>query len=175
MSQRFRLAEPADIPALHALIESAYRGDAARVGWTHEADLLDGQRTDADALAAMLADPDQRILISAAGGETIGCVAVQAKRPDAAYLGMLTVRPDRQAGGLGRTMIAAAERLAKDSFGASCMEMTVIRQRSDLIAYYERRGYAATGERRPFPHHNPRFGEPRTPDLEFVVLARSIG
>ncbi|MEZ0494844.1 GNAT family N-acetyltransferase [Sphingomonas sp. IW22] len=175
MSFRFRLANRDDIPTLHALVESAYRGDAARAGWTHEADLLDGQRTDLQALSEMLADADQRIVIAMGDDRMAGCVSVQRKPPASAYLGMLTVRPDLQAQGLGRQLMAEAEALARTAFEAAIIEMTVIRQRPELIAYYERRGYARTGEARPFPHGDVRFGVPRTRELEFVVLAKSIG
>ncbi|WP_176484533.1 GNAT family N-acetyltransferase [Sphingomonas spermidinifaciens] len=172
-TDRFRTAVAADIPALHALIESAYRGDSARGGWTHEADLLGGQRTDAAALAEMIADPAQRVLIAGDDAPT-GCVAITAKPPATAYLGMLTVRPDLQGGGLGRALIAAAEDAARAIFAAEVMEMTVIRQRPELIAWYERRGYGQTGERRPFPHGDERFGVPVDPDLEFVVLEKPL-
>jgi ribosomal protein S18 acetylase RimI-like enzyme len=171
---QFRTAAAADIPALHALVERAYRGEAARGGWTHEADLLDGQRTDVAALAAMIDDPAQRILVAVIDGQIAGCIAVQAKPPAAAYLGMVTVAPDRQAAGLGRSLLAEGERVAAAVFGATIAEMTVIRQRTELIAWYERRGYRATGERRPFPYGDTRFGEPRTDALEFVVLAKAL-
>lgn len=172
-TDRFRTATPADIPALHALIEGAYRGETARAGWTHEADLLGGQRTDQAALADMIADPSQRLLV--AGDDTpTGCVAITAKPPATAYLGMLTVRPDLQGGGLGRKLIAAAEEAARAIFSAEVMEMTVIRQRPELIGWYERCGYVLTGERRPFPHGDPRFGVPNDPLLEFVVLEKPL-
>lgn len=169
-----RPATAADIPALHALVERAYRGDSARVGWTHEAELLGGQRIDAAALAAIIADPQQRILLAEQDGTLAGCVQLTAKDAATAYLGLLTVDPARQAGGLGRRLIAAAERLAADAFGARAVEMTVIRQREGLIAYYQRRGYALTGEERPFPYHDRRFGVPTRPDLAFVVLNKSL-
>ncbi len=165
----FRDASEADIPALHALIERAYRGDSARGGWTHEADLLGGQRTDAAALAAMLADPAQTILVT--GAPIAGCVALR-RIEDGAYLGMLTVAPDGQAQGLGRALLAEAERVAHVG-GAGFIEMTVIRQRAELIAWYQRRGYALTGETRPFPMDDPRFGLPKAA-LEFVVLTKSL-
>jgi len=91
-----------------------------------------------------------------------------------AYLGLLTVDPRRQAGGLGRWLIAAAEAEAIDRFGATRMEMTVIRQRAELIAWYERRGYRLTGETRPFPLDDERFGLPQTRELEFVVLEKAL-
>lgn len=163
-----------DIPELHGLVERAYRGDSARVGWTHEADLLGGQRTDIDALAEIIADPDQAILGLRRDGRLVGCVQVTRKDSERAYLGMLSVEPELQAAGLGRALIAAAESHARDGWRCSRMEMTVIRQRAELIAYYERRGYVRTGEEAPFPATNPRFGLPKRDDLGFVVLARPL-
>lgn len=170
---RMRRARSDDLMPLHALIERAYRGDAARRGWTHEADLLDGQRTDLAALADMIADPDQQILMALDGPKPVGCVLLATKPAAPAYLGLLTVDPDRQANGLGSRLIAAAEEAAAAQ-GASSIEMTVIRQRRELIAYYERRGYGRTGEERPFPLDDPRFGLPRTRDLAFVVLVKPL-
>jgi GNAT superfamily N-acetyltransferase len=174
MNALIRLASPADLDALHTLVHRAYRGDAARAGWTHEADLLDGQRTDLDALTAMLEDPRQRVLLAEADARLVGCVQVSDQGNGTASLGMLSVDPALQAGGLGRALIAAAEETARTAFGAKRVEMTVIRQRGELIAYYERRGYALTGEERPFPLTNPRFGLPRRQDLVFVVLAKDL-
>ncbi len=162
-----------DLPNLHALIESAYRGDSARAGWSHEADLLDGQRTDLAALDAMLADPAQHLLVLRDGDALRACVALTDKGDGLAYLGLLTVEPSGQAAGLGRIILAAAEDHAA-GFGAFRVEMTVIEQRTELIAWYERRGYSVTGERRPFPHSDVRFGVPRRDDLVFVVLDKTL-
>jgi predicted N-acetyltransferase YhbS len=175
---RVRAATSADIPALHALIESAYRGESAKRGWTHEADLLGGQRTDAEALAAIVADPKQTLLVGEnEAGAMAGCVLVADKGERAgeriAYLGLLTVSPELQAGGLGRALVAAAEALAR-GFGAEMMEMTVIKQRRELIDWYLRRGYALAGREEPFPLDDPRFGLPKTRDLAFVVLAKPL-
>lgn len=167
-----------DIPALRTLVESGYRGDSARQGWTHEADLLDGQRTDAAALAEIIADPDQTILLAEADdGSLFGCVLIadegerDARR--VAYLGMLTVSPNLQNGGMGRQLIAAAESYAR-TFGAHVMEMTVIKQRRELIDWYLRRGYAHTGREEPFPLDDERFGLPKTRNLVFIVLAKAL-
>ena len=169
-----RVATLADIPPLREMVERAYRGDTARKGWTHEADLLQGQRTDVPALTDFINDPAQRILIATDEGHVTGCVQITAKPGAVAYLGLLSVDPDIQANGLGKALIIAAEALAKREFGATAMEMTVIRQRAELIAYYERRGYALTGEERPFPLDDERFGLPVTRDLSFVVLAKAL-
>ena len=170
----FRPAAPDDVPALRALIESAYRGDSAKVGWTHEADLLGGQRTDEAELRDILADASRIILLAEIDGALTGCVQVADQGRGLAYLGLLTVDPARQAGGLGRLLIEAAEAEAAARFAATRMEMTVIRQRAELIAWYERRGYRLTGETRPFPLDDPPFGLPRTRDLAFVVLEKTL-
>ncbi|KQN91950.1 GCN5 family acetyltransferase [Sphingomonas sp. Leaf67] len=165
-----RVATAADIPALHDLVESAFRGDAARAGWTHEADLLDGQRTDRAALADVIADPDRTILMT---GDATGCVQVSRIAPGLSALGLLAVRPDVQAVGLGRRLVAAAEDYAARAHGAGRIEMTVIAARGELIAWYERQGYVRTGESRPFPMDDVRFGLPRQ-SLSFIVLERGL-
>lgn len=169
-----RKAEEQDVAALHKLVESAYRGDSAKRGWTHEADLLGGQRTDLEALREIVQDRNQTILLAMDGQNIDGCVQLVRVKEGLAYLGLLTVDPDRQAGGLGKILLNAAELYVSENWQAQTIEMTVIRQRADLIAYYERRGYALTGERRPFPLDDPRYGLPTTQELEFVVLRKEI-
>lgn len=171
----FRPAAPDDVPALHRLIESAYRGDSAKAGWTHEADLLGGQRTDEAELRDILTDASRVILLAEVDGVLAGCVQVADQGEGLAYLGLLTVDPTRQAGGLGRLLIGTAEAEADARFKAARMEMTVIRQRAELIAWYERRGYVLTGETRPFPLDDERFGLPQTRELEFVVMEKALG
>jgi ribosomal protein S18 acetylase RimI-like enzyme len=168
-------ASAADADAIVALVNSAYRGDSSRVGWTTEADLLGGQRTDRDAIVELVAADGRRLLLHRAPeGELLACVLLERKGAGVCYLGMLTVRPDLQAAGLGRRLLAAAEQYAAAELGARSIEMTVIGVRHELIAWYERRGYARTGERRPFPYGNERFGQPRRPDLDFEVLRKTL-
>jgi GNAT superfamily N-acetyltransferase len=171
---RFRPAGADDVPALQPLVHHAYRGDRARVGWTHEADLLDAARIDEAALAESVADPAQVIILAEQTGDLVGCVHVTDKCGGLAYLGMLTVAAPLQARGLGRRLIEQAETLALARFGARRMEMTVIVQRTELIDWYIRRGYLPTGETRPFPATDPRFGIPRRSDLAFVVLEKAL-
>lgn len=170
----FRPAVADDVEALHALVTRAYRGDAARLGWTHEADLLDGQRTDVEALAEVVADPGKVILMAHHGGVLIGCVMLSRQDDGAAYLGMLSVDPVRQSSGLGRLLLVAAEAEAAARYGSYRIEMTVIRQRPELIAWYERRGYALTGATAEFPMDDERFGLPKRRDLQFVVLSKTF-
>ncbi|MFI6763913.1 GNAT family N-acetyltransferase [Streptomyces sp. NPDC050355] len=169
----FRTALEADIPGLVELIESAYRGDASRVGWTTEADLLEGQRTDPEGVAAVVRNETGRLLIAERDGELVACCQLE-HRGDHAYFGMFAVRPKLQGGGLGKIIIAEAERTARETWGSGEMRMTVIRQREDLIAWYERRGYQRTGELSPFPYGDERFGVPRRADLEFELLVKPL-
>ena len=176
-----RPARRDEAAAVSALVNSAYRGDSSRAGWTTEADLLGGQRTDPEALRDFIAAREtagDRVLLvhdaAVAGTSAIDACVQLERRGDEAYLGMLTVRPALQAGGLGRRLLSAAERWAAAHWGSRAVVMTVITQRIELIAWYERRGYRATGETAPFPYGDARFGEPRRPDLHFVVLRRAL-
>lgn len=170
----FRLATKADITDVHSLVESAYRGTSAKGGWTHETDLLEGQRTDVEELVQIITDTTQQIILALDGERIAGCVCLASKGEGLAYLGMLTVDPQRQSAGLGRRLIVAAEQAAVRDFQADRMEMTVIAQRPELIAYYERRGYDLTGQSRPFPMDDPRFGVPLREDLRFVVMEKAL-
>lgn len=163
------------MPAIVDLVQSAYRGDASRVGWTTEADLLDGQRTDVAAVAETIASASSVVLVEVDDAGVISaCCQVDRHDDGVAHFGMFAVRPDLQGGGVGRRLLARAEGHARQSFHAELMEMTVIAQRSELIAWYERRGYRRTGETRPFPYGDERFGLPRRDDLHFVVLAKPL-
>ncbi|WP_260483095.1 GNAT family N-acetyltransferase [Sphingomicrobium flavum] len=167
-------ANPQDRDALLALIQSAYRGESSRAGWTTEADLLGGQRTDPEGLDAIFANPKQTLLAARQDGDLVGCIALTDKGAGRHYFGMLTIAPTQQGAGLGKQLLAAAEQQARDA-GASVMEMWVIKQRADLIAWYERRGYLATGRHEPFPMADPRFGLPKRDDLEFAVFEKPLG
>ncbi len=167
MTLTIRAATTADLPAIHPVIERAYRGETARQGWTHEADLIEGPRTDLETLTAIVQDPAQVLLSAWEDGTAIGCVNVVNRGGGTAYLGLLCIDPLRQAAGLGRQLIAAAEAHARTVFGCTRMEMTVIEERRKLIEYYVRRGYAETGERRDFPI-------PLDPPLFMTVLAKPL-
>ncbi|CAN5198551.1 GNAT family N-acetyltransferase [soil metagenome] len=159
-----------DIPELNRLVNRAYRGESSKKGWTSEADLLGGLRTDEDALQTMLQNPNVTILTYKESNHLLGCVYLETKANDL-YLGMLTVSPDAQANGIGKQLLARAEQMAVNQ-GCRAVTMTVISQRHELIAWYNRRGYQATGETQPFPD-DPRFGLPTQP-LEFIVMEKLI-
>ena len=167
-------AAAADAEDIVALVESAFRGDASRAGWTTEADLLDGRRTGPDEIGAILADPTQQILVERTADGGLAASVVLKRDGDAAWLGMLSVRPRLQGSGLGRRVIAAAEEWAAAHWPVRRMRMTVIAQRPELIAWYERRGYRRTGETAPFHYGDARFGLPRRDDLYFIVLEKDL-
>ncbi|EFC81563.1 GNAT family N-acetyltransferase [Parafrankia sp. EUN1f] len=169
-----RVAGRQDAAALVELIESAYRGEGSRVGWTTEADLLDGQRTDLEMVLAAIARPDLRLLAAVdPTGAIVACCELE-RRPDGAYFGMFAVRPDLQGRGVGDRLLATAEEFARRQWHAARMEMLVISLRDELIAWYERRGYRRTSRREPFPYGDERFGLPRRTDLVFVVLDKDL-
>ena len=170
----FREADRADVAAVVQLVESAYRGDSSRGGWTTEADLLEGQRTDRAQVEEMLHRPASTVLLAEADGQLIGCCHLERQDDDAAYFGMFAVRPHLQGGGVGRALVAEARRRAA-AWGCRHLRMTVIRQRADLLAWYGRLGFVPTGDTEPFPYGDERFGRPLREDLEFVVLSGPVG
>ena len=191
----FRNATLADVSAVVELVESAYRGEASRAGWTTEADLLDGQRTDEIEIREIIRGAHSRIrlaqqhnAIEHAPQQTeaharmpqhaltptssiVACVRIE-NAGDAGYIGMVSVRPTLQAAGLGRQLLQEAERVIRDELGLSRARMTVIAQRDTLISWYQRRGYSLTGKREKFPYGEPRAGTPRRDDLYFEVLEK---
>ncbi len=168
----YRQATAADIPSLLELVNSAYRGDQSKKGWTTEADLLDGIRTDEQALTDLLSRQGSVILVQENDeGKIVGCVNLQTQ-PGKLYLGMLTVSPTLQGGGIGKKLLYAADEFARQQ-QIPFIEMTVISVREELINWYKRHGYRETGEKKPFPSNDPRFGIPKQA-LEFIVLQKQI-
>src|SRR3954470_6077223 len=169
----FRDATDADVDVLVALIESAYRGESSRAGWTTEADILEGQRTDPQSVLDVIKAADGRLLTVEREGQIVACCQLE-HRGDHAYFGMFAVSPTQQGAGLGKVVIAAAERQARAAWGVTEMHMTVISVREDLIAWYERRGYRRTGRTTPFPYGDERFGVPLRDDLRFELLVKEL-
>ncbi len=163
-----------DVPGIVALVNAAYRGTGSRRGWTSEEHLIQGARTSAESIVALLGDPASVILLMRGQFQLNGCVHLKREANDTAYLGLLSVRPAMQGSQFGRHLLAAAERYVQKEFAARAIEMTVIEQREELISWYERRGYARTGEVRPFPYDDVSLGTPTREDLRFVVLRRSL-
>ncbi|MFC5525002.1 GNAT family N-acetyltransferase [Rhodanobacter ginsengisoli] len=170
----FRPASSADIAAIVALVESAYRGESGLRGWTTESHLLDGQRTDAADVGALIGRPDCLVLLAEQDGQLRASCHIE-RQGETGYFGMFAVDPSGQGSGLGKQVLAEAERVAREEWHCRSMRMTVIEQRAELIAWYERRGYRRTGEYQPFPYGDERFGIPRRDDLRFEVLLKEFG
>lgn len=160
-----------DIPALTALINSAYRGETSKKGWTTEANLLEGKRTDEQEMTEIFLDPKNTILKYTEKDHIIGSVLLVEKGHQL-YLGMLTVSPELQNSGIGKKMLAEAENHAK-ALGLSSIIMTVISVREELIAWYKRHGYVDTGEREAFPVSEIHVTISEKP-LEFIYLEKVI-
>ena len=161
----------ADIPALNILINSAYRGESSKKGWTTEADLLEGKRTTEEELIQTIEDPKNTILKFTENDKIIGSVLLVEKEQQL-YLGMLTVSPELQNSGIGKKMLAEAENHAK-TLGLSSIIMTVISVREELIAWYKRHGYVDTGKREAFPESHIHVTVSEEP-LEFIFLEKKI-
>lgn len=170
-----RRATHDDSALIIALVTSAYRGDASREGWTTEADLIEGERIDAQLLAQDIRRPDSVVLLAERGPELIGCAHVARTEPGRAYFGMFAVRPTGQNRGDGSALLAAAEAFTVTEWSTRLLTMTVLDARVELLAFYERRDYRRTGRYEPFPYGDTRFGVPHRADLRLEVLEKAVG
>jgi ribosomal protein S18 acetylase RimI-like enzyme len=160
-----------DITALNILVNSAFRGESSKKGWTTEEHLLDGIRTNEELLAESMQEKGTAFLKYVEAGNILGLVMLKNQK-DQLYLGMLTVSPDLQGGGIGKKLLYAAEDFAK-KHQLPKIAMTVISVRQELIDWYKRHGYVLTGETQPFPMDNPKFGLPKQ-FLDFVVMEKRV-
>lgn len=165
----------ADVPAIVRLMNRAYRGTGTGSGWNSEADDMSGDRTSEALLRAdIAAHPNAALLVWRTPADVQGCVWLQPLVDGTWYVGSLTIDPRLQNAGLGRQLLAAAERWVRER-GGQAMRMTVVNARDTLIAWYVRRGYQPTGETEPFPYDDTRFGVPKRHDLVFIVLQKRLG
>jgi ribosomal protein S18 acetylase RimI-like enzyme len=169
-----RHATAADVGAIVALVESAYRGDISRLGWTTEADFLDGRRVDTAGVAEIVGKRDSIVLLAESDDATLLACCHIEKQGVACYFGMFSVRPGMQGSGIGRRMLAEAENVGRTMWKSEKVEMTVISIRTELITWYERRGYHRTGRFKPFPYGDERFGIPKRDDLQFELMEKAL-
>jgi len=169
---RIASAEAAEVAEIVTLVNSAYRGETSRRGWTTEADFLDGQRTNAEEVAELIGTPDSLILTAFIDGQLSGCMHLQ-KQGTTALLGMFVIAPALQGRDLGKQFLAHAELMVQRDWKCRQMSMAVISLREELIAYYERRGYRRSGRFMPFPV-DIRFGIPKVENLRFEVLEKFL-
>jgi len=169
----FRFAKTPDIGAIVALVQSAYRGETSRTGWTTEVEFLGGQRTDPVEVGELLNRPASRMLLAEEDSQLLACCHIE-KQEDRCHFGMFAVVPGLQGGGLGRRTLGTAEYFARVEWGCHSMEMQVIDLRTKLIAWYERCGYRRSGIYQPFPYDDARFGLPKQPNLRFEMLRKIL-
>jgi GNAT superfamily N-acetyltransferase len=169
----FRPAIPADAPAVVDLVNAAYRGDSSRAGWTTEADPLEGARITLPELEPLVTAAGSTVLLCFREGALAGCVHLKRLEGSKAYLGLFTIRPGLQGGGLGRRFLAEAEAHARQAWGTARMTMTVITVRGELVAYYERRGYRRTGVVKPFPQESLET-RPKVEGLLLEILEKDL-
>ena len=160
-----------DATAIEKLVNSAYRGEDAKQGWTTEADLLDGTRITKEILEELLQKKDTTVLKFTEGTTLLGCVELR-KVNNKLYLGMLSVKPTTQGRGIGKKLLWEAEVHAKQN-NCSSIFMTVIDGRTELIDWYIRHGYRLTGERKPLVLPDERWGIPKK-QLQFIVLEKHL-
>ncbi len=165
-------AEKQDAGQIAALVNSAYRGESSKQGWTTEADLLTGRRTDTEEILRLISSDDSMFLLCKAKAELIGSVHLQ-KQAEQVFLGMLAVSPPLQERDIGKQLLLAAEQAAQETWAVNKSVMTVISCRNELIAFYERRGYRRTGISKEFPV-NPELWTPKVADLRLEILEKVL-
>ncbi|MGZ5009854.1 MAG: GNAT family N-acetyltransferase [Methylobacter sp.] len=165
-------AEIQDAEQIAALVNSAYRGEFSKQGWTTEADLVMGRRTETDEIERLIATDDSMFLLCKVEAQLIGSVHLQ-KQADQVYLGMLAVRPPLQGRGVGKQLLFAAEQAAQRTWAVNKLVMSVIESRSELIAFYQRSGYRRTGVSKAFPL-KPELWTPKFADLRLEILEKIL-
>ena len=171
-NMQIAFASITDVPAVTALLNSAYRGESSTKGWTTEAHLIAGNiRTDENNLQQIMQQPGSTILKYTNEQEAvIGCVNLQ-QHANKIYLGMLSVSPYLQGLGVGKHLLQAAEEFAQ-YLKCDSIYMSVISVRIDIIQWYQRHGYKDTGERKPFIE-DALTGKHLQP-LEFLILEKQM-
>ncbi len=168
------LADDAHADEVARLVNAAYRGAEGVIGWTSEAHLVRGRRIDSQGVRDLVRAPAGCLLLACLGARVRGCLYLQARDQGEADLGLFAVHPQVQGRGIGARLMAHAEDWMRAHWQTVRVDITVITERADLIAWYHRRGYRLTGEHRPFPYGDARVGEPRRPDLRFAVMQKSL-
>jgi ribosomal protein S18 acetylase RimI-like enzyme len=168
----FCKAVHSDVYKIVDLVNSAYRGESSKLGWTNEADIFDGQRTDAEEISNLIGADDSLILLCLRGAEIVGSVHLK-KVEGGAYLGMLAISPTLQRAGVGKRLMEKAELAACEAWGCRKVSMTVITLRHELIWFYERCGYIRTGKVEPLPTSS-RTGVPKVANLQTEWLVKHV-
>ncbi len=172
MNISYRLAQIYDVQPVVNLINSAYRGETSRAGWTTEADLLDGLRTTFEEILSLIQNEKAFFLLSFEKDQLIGCILVEIIEYKVRF-GMFVTKPTLQGRGLGKQLLEQAEQHVKEKWNIFHFEMVVISCRKELLDYYERRGYLKTGRFLAFPF-NPDLFQPKVPDLKLEIIEKIL-
>jgi len=133
-----RLAVVADAEKITNIINAAFH--------IVEGFFIDGPRIDQTEVERLL--DKGAFLLAEAGDKLNGCVYVEL-RGERSYLGLLSVDPTCQRGGLGSLLMSEAEKYCRER-GSQFMDILIVNLRTDLPAFYQRRGYFENGTA-PFP------------------------
>lgn len=150
-----RRTRPGEVPEVVDLVNDAYGRTETESGWTSEDEILDGPRVQAADVREILERPASAMLVAELEGEIVAAGHVQELEPGVSEIGMLSVRPELQAKGLGREVLARAEDFARAEQEAQRVVLHVLTIREELLEWYERRGYERTGETKPFEPEEP--------------------
>lgn len=162
-----------DVNELNKLVNSAYRGEESKKGWTTEAEILDGIRIDEKTLALLLDKPAITILnLSDQNGKMLATVCLEVKSHEL-HLGMFAVSPLAQGNGIGKSLLVAAEHHAIENNCARIV-ISVISSRVELINWYSRHGYVPTGGSIAFEEIEGRFGDPKVPAISLIEMEKVI-
>ncbi len=154
----FRFANESDLSTLMALINEAFKVEAF---------FLTGDRLDAERTRQHFGKG--QFLLAEEAGALVGCVYVES-HGDRGYLGLLSVAPDRHKNGIGRQLISAAEKFARE-IGLCHMDLTVVNLRTKLLPFYEKLGYTVTGSQ-PAPEELARRV---TQPCHLVKMSKQLG
>lgn len=166
------IASLADTAEITALVNSVYRGENAKKGWTTEADFIDGIRINNAKVTEIINSKTEVIFTAVSDNKIVGCVHLE-KKDKYSLFGMLSVDVNYQTAGIGKILITECERYTKDDWNLNEIRMKVIGRRIELIEYYKRRGYLITGEHEDFGSCGDTFGEFKE-KLYFEVMKKEL-
>lgn len=166
------IAKVADAGAVARLVNKSYRPEKGLRGWTHESDLVAGERTNERQVADAISRKDSFVLIGLRGQEVVACVHVE-KEGTNCHIGMLAVSPILQRKGIGRRMLSHAERFGSETFASEAFTMLVLSERPELISFYMKCGYQRTGATMDYPL-SAGVGVPTRGDLKVEVLKKRV-
>jgi len=171
MNVTFRFALKSDAEEISRLVNCAYRPKLNNHGWTHEAELISGDRINAKQVEKLLC-PQSLILVACLSEKIIACVHIE-NSADHVYIGMLACEPNYQGQGIGKEMLFQAEQYSLIHFKSKSFKMKILSSRPELFDFYQRRGYKLSGEFEEF-YSNEGVGFALVTGLKILGLEKNI-